>query len=208
MNKIFKSIIFLFWLMILFIFFKYKLYHDGANKIISFLRAYPEYSKILFLTISSLRILTFLPSTLFIFVASILFTPTEAILLATIANLLSELLVFFFAKLTVGMKYQEKLISKYPKIYKVMEKNNIQILALGVSSPIVPSDVVCFFSVLTGITLKKYLITIFLADTPIIFLYTFLGISMNHSLYVFIVAIIVVILISYFNYRKWNNKTS
>ena len=208
MNKLFKSIIFLFWILILFIFFKYQLYNNGTYKIINFLKIYPQYSALLFLVIASLRIITLIPCTIFIIIGGMLFTPLEAFILTTISNLLSEILLFFFTKFTLSENYQNRMIAKYPKIYNVIEKNTIQILALGVSSPVVPSDVVCFFSALTGISFKKYVLTIFLADTPIILLYTFLGISVKYSIYVFIVTLMVILLLSYFNFKKWNNQIS
>ncbi|BCZ45049.1 hypothetical protein psyc5s11_11160 [Clostridium gelidum] len=208
MNKLFKIIIFVFWVSILFIFFKYQLYNNGTYKIINFLKIYPQYSVLLFLIIASLRTITLIPCTVFIIIGCLLFSPLEAFVLATIANLLSEILLFFFTKLTLSMNYQNKMIAKYPKIYNVIEKNTVQILALGVSSPVVPSDVVCFFSSLTGISFKKYVLTIFLADTPIILLYTFLGISVKYSIYVFIVTLIVILVLSYFNFKKWNNQIS
>lgn len=208
MNKLFKSIIFLFWVSILFIFFKYQLYDNGIYKVINLLKTYPQYSALLFLIIASLRIITLIPCTIFIIIGGMLFSPLEAFILTTIANLLSEILLFFFTKLTLGMNYQNIMIDKYPKIYNIIEKNTVQILALGVSSPVVPSDVVCFFSALTGISFKKYVLTIFLADTPIILLYTFLGISVKYSIYVFIVTLMVILLVSYFNFKKWNNQIS
>lgn len=208
MNKLFKSIIFLFWALILFIFFKYQLYNDGVYKIVSFLKTYPQYSALLFLMIASLRTITLIPCTIFIIIGGMLFSPFEAFILTAIANLLSEILLFFFTKLTFGMNYQMKIIDKYPKIYNVIENNNVQILALGVSSPVVPSDVVCFFSALAGISFNKYALTIFLADTPVILLYTFLGISMKYSIYVFVVTLIVILIVSYFNLKKWNNQIS
>src|SRR5471030_2316918 len=145
MNKFSKSIIFLFWAAILFIFFKYELYNDGIGKITIFLNIYPQYSVLLFLIIASLRILTLIPCTAFIIISGILFSPLQAFVLTTIANLLSEILLFFFTKLIFGITYQNRIIDKYPKIYNVIKKNTVQILALGVSSPVVPSDIVCFF---------------------------------------------------------------
>lgn len=206
MNKLFKGIVLLFWMAILFVFFKYQLYSNGIDKIIGFLQAYPRYSTLLFLTIASFRIFTLVPCTVFIIIAGMLFNPVEAFILVTIANLLSEVLLFFFVKATIGMGYQEKIINKYPKVYNLIQRNNVKILALGVSSPVVPSDIVCFFSVLTGISFNKYALTIFIADTPIILLYTFLGISMKYSLYVFIITLIIIVSISYMNYKKWNSQ--
>ena len=206
MNKLFRGMAFLFWIAILFVFIKYQLYIDGAAKITGFLEACPKYSTLLFLIIASFRIFTFVPCTVFIIVAGILFDPVKAFVLVTIANLLSEILLFLFVKATIGMGYQEKIINKYPKIYSLIQNNNVKILALGVSSPVVPSDIVCFFSTLTGMPFSKYALTIFIADTPVILLYTFLGISMKYSLYVFIATLIIVILVSYINYRRWNSK--
>lgn len=206
MNKLFKGIFFIFWLSILFVFFRYQLYIDGVHKITNFLNAFPRYSALLFLIIASLRIFTFVPCTVFIIIAGMLFNPLETIVLTTISNLLSETLLFGLTKLTFNMNYQRKIIDKYPSIYNLVEKNNVKILALGVFTPIVPTDIVCFFSVLTGISFKKYILTIFLADTPIILLYTFLGISAKYSIYVFIVVFIAIISISYLNYKKWNNQ--
>lgn len=206
MNKLFKAIVFLCWIAMIVVFFKYKLYIDGTAKVTVFLQAYPKYSILLFLTIASLRVFTLVPCTVFIIIAGILFNPVEAFILVSIANLLSEIFLFVFVKATIGMNYQEKIIKKYPKIYRLIQENDVKILALGVSSPVVPSDVVCFFSALTGMTFSKYILTIFIADTPIILLYTFLGISLKYSLYVFIAALIIVTFVSYVNYRRWNNK--
>lgn len=206
MNKLFKCIVFLFWTVILFIFFKYQLYTDSVNKITEFLQAYPNYSTLMFLIIASFRIFTLVPCTVFIIIAGVLFNPVKAFILIIIANLLSEVLLFLFVRGTIGMRYQEKIINKYPKIYRLIKDNNVKVLALGVSSPVVPSDIVCFFSTLTGIPFSKYVFTIFIADTPIILLYTFLGISIKYSLYVFIVTFIIIVSVSYMKYRKWNSQ--
>jgi uncharacterized membrane protein YdjX (TVP38/TMEM64 family) len=206
LDKLFKGIVFLFWIAILLIFFKFQLYDDGTNKIIKFLNTYKEYSALLFLIIASLRIFTLVPCTVFIIIGGVLFNPLEAFVLTAIANLISEMLLYFFAKLTLGKSYQNKIIQKYPKIYDMVKKNNVQILALGVSSPVVPSDIVCFFSVLTEISLLKYILTILIADTPVILLYTFLGISMKYSLYVFLAMLIILILVNFINFKKWNNQ--
>lgn len=208
MNKLFKGIVILFWIVILFIFFKYQLYINGVDKITGFLQAYPRYSTLLFLIFASFRILTLIPCTVFIIVAGLLFNPIKAFILVTISNLLSEVLVFLFVKATMSRGYQQKIINKYPKIYNLIQRNNIKILALGVSSPVVPSDIVCLFSALTGVPFGKYVLTIFLADTPIILLYTFLGISMKYSLYVFIATLIIIISVSYMNYKKWNTQVN
>lgn len=208
MNKLFKGIIFLCWIAILVVFFKYQLYIDGGDKITKLLQAYPKYSALLFLIIASFRIFTLVPCTVFIISAGILFNPVEAFILVTIANLLSEIFLFIFVKATIGMGYQEKIINKYPKIYSLVQDNNVKILALGISSPIVPSDIVCFFSTLTGMPFAKYVLTIFIADTPVILLYAFLGISMKYSLYVFITTLIIIILVSYVNCRRWNGKVN
>lgn len=206
MEKLFKGIVFLFWIAILLIFIKYKLYNDGPDKIIKFLNKYKEYDELLFLVIASLRIFTLIPCTVFIIIGGVLFNPLEAFILTAAANLISEILLFFFAKLTFGMSYQNKIIQKYPKIYNMIKKNNVQILALGVSSPVVPSDIVCFFSVLTEITFAKYVLTIFIADTPIILLYTFLGVSVKYSIYVFGVMLLILILFNFIGFKKWNNQ--
>lgn len=206
MNKLFKGIVFLFWIAILAVFFKYQLYIDGVGKITSFLQTYSKYNTLLFLIIASFRIFTLVPCTVFIISAGILFNPVKAFILVTIANLLSEVFLFLFVKSTIGMKYQEDIINKYPKIYSLIQDNNVKILALGVSCPVVPSDVICFFSVLTGMPFSKYILTIFIADTPVILLYTFLGMSMKCSIYVFITTLIIIISVSYVNYRRWNSK--
>lgn len=206
MDKLFKIIVILFWIAILFLFFKFKLYNNGIDKVIDFLNNYKEYSALLFLLIASIRIFTLIPCTVFIIIGGVMFNPLEAFLLTATANLISETLLFFFAKLTFGMSYQNKIIEKHPKIYNMIKNNNVQILALGVSSPVVPSDIVCFFSVLAKITLFKYILTILIADTPVILLYTFLGISIKYSIYVFISMIILVLIVNFVNFKKWNNQ--
>ncbi|NRW27394.1 putative membrane protein YdjX (TVP38/TMEM64 family) [Clostridium beijerinckii] len=122
MNRLFKGIAIIFWISILFIFLKYQLYSDGVNKIIFFLNTYEKFSAILFFIIASLRIFTLIPCTIFIIIAGILFNPYEAFVLTATANLLSEILLFFFARLTFGMSYQYKIVNKYPKIYNMIKK--------------------------------------------------------------------------------------
>lgn len=206
MNKLLKGFAFLFWIAILAVFFRYQLYIDGAGKITRFLKAYPNYSTLLFLMIASFRVFTLIPCTVFIISAGMMFHPVKAFILVTIANLLSEILLFLFVKATIGMGYQEKVIKKYPKLYSLIQNNNVKILALGVSSPVLPSDVVCFFSTLTGMPFRKYALTVLIANIPLILLYTFLGISMNYSLSVFIATLVIIILISILNYKRWNGK--
>lgn len=206
MDKIFKIIVLVVWALIVFVFLKYQLYTNGTDKIIQFLNTYKNYAPFLFLIIASLRIFTLIPCTVFIIIGGVLFNPFEAFFLTAAANLISEILLFFFARLTFGMSYQNKIIDKHPKIYNMIKKNSVQILALGVSSPVVPSDVVCFFSVLAEISLIKYVLTIFLADTPVILLYTFLGISIKYSIYVFLVMLVLVIIVNLINFKRWNNQ--
>lgn len=122
MSKLFKGIVIIFWISILFVFLKYQLYSDGVNKIIFFLNTYGKFSAILFFIIASLRIFTLIPCTIFIIIGGILFNPYEAFILTATANLLSEILLFFFARLTFGMSYQNKIVNKYPKIYNMIKK--------------------------------------------------------------------------------------
>ena len=110
MNKLFKGIVLLFWIVILFMVFKYQLYINGADKITGFLQVYPKYSTFLFLIIASFRIFTLIPCTVFIIVAGLLFNPLKAFILVTIANLLSEVLMFLFVRATMGREYQKKII--------------------------------------------------------------------------------------------------
>lgn len=115
MDKLFKGIMLIFWATILLIFFKYELYNNGADKIIKFLNTYKEYSELLFIIITSLRIFTLIPCTVFIVIGGVLFNPLEAFILTAISNLISEILLFFFVKLTFGMSYQNRIIQKYLK---------------------------------------------------------------------------------------------
>lgn len=208
MNKLFKAIVIAFWMLTLFIFFKYRLYIDGSGKIINFLNSYPNYSSVLFVLIASLRIFTLIPCTVFIIIAGIMFSPLKAFTLIAAANLLSEALLFIFVKITVGMNYQDSIMKKYPKVYNMIKRNNIKILALGVSSPVIPSDIVCFFSAISGISFSKYILTIFLSDTPLILLYTFLGVSIKYSMIVFAITLMVIITVSCYNLKKWNKQVS
>lgn len=69
------------------------------------------------------------------------------------------------------MSDQNKIIEKNPKLYNMIKKNNIRILILGVSSLVVLSDIVFFFSVLTEMTLVKYVLTMFIEYRGLFILY-------------------------------------
>lgn len=63
-------------------------------ELIKLLNTYEEYSALLFLIIASLRIFTLIPCTVFIIIGGVLFNPLEAFILTTIANLISEIILF------------------------------------------------------------------------------------------------------------------
>lgn len=168
-------------LALIYMLFKLNLLSGNANSLNHFLSTHGNYKEIIFIALSSLRILALIPSAVFMVLGGIMFNPIEGFILTFISIVLSETFIYILSKIFVGSAIQNYLVNKYPKLYNMILKNDTKILAIGISCPITPSDVSCFLASFAGIRYKKYIITVVAANIPMMILYNLLGNSVMSS---------------------------
>jgi len=155
--------------------------------------------------ISTLRILFFLPSTIFIIVGGLIFNPWVTFGISMLSYLLAQTIIYYFTRVFFNVSRVQKFISKNKRIMYLLETYQIKLLALGFASPFTPSDLLTSASAILGIKYRKLIITIFLSSIPLTFLYSFIGFQLtndaNLNLILMIIFAFVFSILSYHMYR-------
>lgn len=205
MSKYIKLIIALLWICIFFIFNKLGFLTSNLDTLTDLLGHFQEYQVPLFVVLSTFRIITFIPSAVFMLLGGVILNPFIALALSILSIVLSESLVYIVSKSLFGVKLQQYLSRKYPNIYNLIQENNSQILLLGVLCPFAPTDAICSLSSSAGIKYFKFIAIVTVANLPMVSLYSFLGNSLLSSSYNIIILIITITVITLFTLRLWKS---
>lgn len=206
MKKLGKVLIIVVWAAIIYAFYKLNLLNGNVDKFAGFFKNHGNYKTLLFMALSTFRVLALIPSAVFMIIGGIMFTPIQGFFLTLISVILSETIIFILSKVMLATKVQEYLINKYPKVYKLLLKSNTRILALGILCPMAPSDVACFLACSTGIGYVKFIVTVVIANIPMAILYSFLGDSVISSLNNSLIIGSMVLAISCYSIYLWNRE--
>lgn len=180
MKKIQKYLIIVFWILIV-----YFLYHFGLldiQHIQSVIEENEQYAILLFILLSSIRVLIFLPLLPFMIMGGLLFGGFEAFLYSFIGLFFAETIVYFVAVTFSKTKFVQKQKMKYGHLLPFFERYNDKFLALGILAPFGATEIICFLSATTGIRYWKYIVTVMLVNVPTVLLYSLVGDSYNQSL--------------------------
>jgi uncharacterized membrane protein YdjX (TVP38/TMEM64 family) len=206
MKKISKLLIIAVWAGLIYILFRLDLLTGNIDNLNQFFNSCGDYKALIFIALSSLRIVALIPSAVFMVLAGVIFNPLEGILLTLISVMLSETIVYITSKVLVSSGIQNLLINKYPRLYELLLKNNTKILAIGILCPIAPSDVACFLASSTGLTYRKFILTVVIANMPMTMLYGFLGNSFLSSGNNTMIIAVIIIAISIYSLYLWNKE--
>lgn len=206
MKRISKFVIIGIWIAIIYILYKLNLLTGNKDKLVEVFCEFGDYKELVFVALSSLRVVVLIPSAVFMILGGIIFNPLEGILLTLISVILSETIVYLTSKVLIGSNIQNYLVNKYPKLYELLLKNNMRILAIGILCPVAPSDVACFLAKSTGIDYKKFILTVVLSNTPMMILYGFLGDSFLSSNSNTMMILAIIIMISIYSLYLWNKE--
>lgn len=204
MNKKRKVLIVIaLWMMVAFILYKCGFLITDINKIRELIGNNPLEMRLLFILLSTIRIMLFIPQTIFILVGSVVFGVYEGTLLSLIALFLSQSFMFFIGKY-FGNDLLDVKKSKYKDIIEDIRLYGYRFLALGVICPVAPLDSIVFLTGLIGLKYKKVMATIIIVDIPMIILYSVVGGGINQSIFVKIFAVVAIAFISYYTFILWN----
>lgn len=206
MKRISKFLLLAVWAVLIYILFRLNLLTGNMDNLNQFFNSCGKYKALIFIALSSLRIGALIPSAVFMILGGVIFNPFEGGLLTLISVILSETIVYLTSKILVSSCIQNLIVNKYPKLYELLLKNNTKILAIGILCPIAPSDVACFLASSTGLTYRKFIQTVVVANMPMIILYGFLGNSFLSFGNNTIMIAGFIILISIYSMYLWNKE--
>ena len=163
--------------------------------------------QILFILLSTIRIIFFIPQTIFILVGGIVFGPYMGFILSFISLLLSQSIMYLLGKYFNNILFKTNFSKKQNNMIKVLKTYGYKFLALGIICPVAPSDLITASAALIKLDYKKCISIIALADAPMIFLYGFLGTGFENSVFFKILTLIIIVFISYYSFLTWNKVT-
>lgn len=203
MKIISKFLIIAIWIALIYILARLNLLSGDMDNLKLVFKRWDDFKEVIFIALSSLRIVALIPSTVFIILGGMLFNPIEAIILTVISIIISETIVYIISKVVVSSAIQNYLVNKYPRLYEVLLKNNIKILSIGIICPVAPSDVICFLASSTGLNYRKFILIVILANLPMTILYSFFGSGIMSSANNTIIIAVSILIISIYSLYLW-----
>lgn len=170
---------------------------------------YEDLAEIIFVLISTFRVITFIPSTIFIILGGLVFGPIEGFILSMCAMVFSETIIYLIGKYFRNTRLKEHIYKKHTNIVKMVDEFNYIILAIGVLTPITNTDLFCLVSSFMGLKYIKYILTIIIANIPLMLIYSYIGSGVKNSSYGIVIPILILIPIliySYYKYKGMKNK--
>lgn len=206
MKRISKFLIIAVWAVLIYILFRLNLLTGNMDNLNQVFISCGSFKVLIFIALSSLRIVALIPSAVFMILGGVIFNPFVGVLLTLISVVLSETIVYLTSKILVSSGIQNLFVNKYPKLYELLLKNNTKILAIGILCQIAPSDVACFLASSTGVTYRKFILTVVIANMPMMILYSFLGNSfLSFGDNTILIAGVIILISIYFIYL-WNKE--
>lgn len=206
MERISKFFVIAIWVALIYILFKLNLLTGNMDDLNKFFNGCGSFKVLIFIVLSSFRIVALIPSAVFMILGGVIFNPFEGVILTLISVILSETLIYITSKILVSSGIQNILVNKYPRLYELLLKNNIKILAMGILCPIAPSDVACFLASSTGLSYRKFILTVIIANMPMMILYGFLGNSFLSSGNNTVIIAVIIVIISAYSLYLWNKE--
>ena len=197
-------LIIILWLIIVAVLYSQGLITTDVNKINEIIGKNPVKMRGLFIILSTVRVLFFIPQTIFIIMGSMLFGAYEGFVLSVFSLVISQSIMYVIGRYFQKQLLEDEFLEKNKDIIDILKKHGYKILALGIACPITPSDLITLSAACIKLNYKKCIATIVLADAPMIFLYGFLGSEIEDNCFFKIFAIIIIVLVSYYTFVTWS----
>ena len=179
----------------------------GINLELNSLRQYLNlnsgYAMLIFVALWIFRLVFFIPGVTLMLLGGMSFGAFNGFILSMLGMVMSETLVYIIAKIFGNTRINNYISKKHPEMAVLVEKYNLKFLGLGILCPIAPTDAICFLSASTGINYLKFILTVIIANIPVILSINYIGIGFNNSIYTTTMAIITISLITYYTVKIW-----
>ncbi|KNF07237.1 hypothetical protein CLPU_20c00130 [Gottschalkia purinilytica] len=193
------------WTILICVFKKYNLIALDTETIKQYLVSNTQYTMIAFIGLWVIRLLFFIPGVILMVLGGICFGSMKGFLLSMLGFILSETLVYLAGRKFSNSQLRNLINSKHPEMVPLIEKYKFKFLALGVLCPVAPTDIICFLSASTRVSYIKYILSIILANTPAMLLYSYMGIGYKDSVYSITLLVISISIITFYSTTIWNS---
>ncbi|WP_252215812.1 VTT domain-containing protein [Clostridium sp. VAP41] len=195
------------WFIIVAILYATGILTTDLNKISHIIKGNLLVMQLIFVLLSTIRIVFFIPQTIFILIGSVIFGPYISFFLSLLSLALSQSLVYFIGRYLNTQILGEDFIDNNSNTINIIKKYGYKILVLGIVCPIAPSDLITASAACIKLNYKKCISLIVMADAPMIFLYGFLGAQIEGTYLFNILAVLAIAFISYYSFVIWNKIT-
>ncbi|WP_199880533.1 TVP38/TMEM64 family protein [Bacillus massiliglaciei] len=160
----------------------YGLLSMNLNELKALLNQAEESIGFLFVLFFSLRILLFIPSSVFILTGSMLFSVWENLIFALLSMFITESLIYFYGRYLNRARVITLIAEKYPKLYGKMNRKKYIYLFSVIALPAAPTDFACLLASALRMKYLYYIGIVLIGYIPLILLYSLFGkVLMNHS---------------------------
>ncbi|MBU3179520.1 VTT domain-containing protein [Clostridium estertheticum] len=198
----------IFWLVIVAVLYSQGLITTDVDKINEIIGKNPFNMRVLFVLLSTVRVLFFIPQTIFIIIGSMLFGPYVGFALSVLSLAMSQSIMYAIGRYFQNQLLGEEFLEKNKNTMLILKKYGYKILALGIACPVTPSDLITLCAACIKLNFKKCIAIIVMADAPMIFLYGFLGTGIQGTFLFKILAIVAITFVSYYTFVIWNKINS
>ncbi|MCT4595452.1 MAG: VTT domain-containing protein [Anaeromicrobium sp.] len=158
---------------------------------------------LLFMALWVIRLLFLIPGVTLMILGGLFLGPMKGFLVSMAGMILSETIVYLFAKTVFNSKVKDMINNKYQELSLLIKKYNYGFLALGILCPIAPTDVICFLSASAERNYIKYMFTIIIANLPIILLCSYIGIDYKENIYGVTLMLVSTSMIIFYSLKTW-----
>ncbi|MGG7178366.1 TVP38/TMEM64 family protein [Clostridium paraputrificum] len=192
------------WLIIISILYSMGILTTDMNKLSNIINGNPIKMQLIFVFLSTIRIIFFIPQTIFILAGSFIFGPYVGFALSLLSLVLSQSIMYFIGRYFNKELLGEEFYNKHSTIIDTIKTYGYKILALGIICPVAPSDLIIASAACIKLSYKKCILVTVLADAPLIFLYGFIGSNIAETYLIKVLAILAISFISYYSFVIWN----
>lgn len=195
------------WLIVIAILYNSGILTTDMNKITDLIKGNSLKMQLIFIFLSTIRVIFFIPQTVFILLGGIVFGPYVRFILSLLSLALSQSIMYFIGRYLNKQLLEKSFFNNHNNIINIIKTYGYKILALGIVCPVTPSDLITASAACIKLNYKKCILVIVLADAPMIFLYSFLGTGFEGTYFFKVLAVLAIVFISYYSFIIWNKIT-
>lgn len=199
-----KITVIVLWAAVFIFLYRKGLITTDIDKIRDIIGSQPSKMMMLFALMSVLRVLFFVPGVIFMVLGGICFGFKLGFVLSLLTLVVSEILVYIIGRYFIGKRLYSYLKKNYQELVLLTNRYGYGFLALGILCPVIPTDAVCLIAAMFNFNFKKYTITVFAANAPLVFLYSYLSGSSLEAVYVNIIMAIALVSLTIYTIIVWN----